>query len=34
MFFFLNAPPKLILTEKMYVQAFHISNDSKVIGYW
>ena len=33
MFFFLNAPPKLIVTEKTYAHAFHISNNSKIIGY-
>ena len=33
MFPFLNASPKLIVTEKTYAYAFHISNSSKIIGY-
>ena len=33
MFFFLSASQKLIVTEKKYAQAFHFSNNSKIIGY-
>ena len=31
MFFFLNASPKLIVSEKTYAHAFHISNNSKLL---
>ena len=34
MFLILNTSPKLIVTEKAYTQAFHISNNSKIISYW
>ena len=33
MFPFLNASPKLIVTDKIYAYTFHISNNSKIIGY-
>ena len=33
MFLFPNASRKLIVTEKTYAQAFHISDNSKIIGY-
>ena len=33
MFLFLNASPKLIVTEKTYAHTFHISNNSKTMGY-
>ena len=32
MFLFLNASPKLIVTEKTYAQAFQISNNLKLLG--
>ena len=33
MFLFLIASPKLIVTEKSHAYTFHISNNSKIIGY-
>ena len=32
MFLFINASPKLIVTEKAYAQAFQISNNLKLLG--
>ena len=33
MFLILNVSPKLIVTEKTYAHTFHITNNSKIIGY-
>ena len=33
MFLFRNASTKLTVTEETYAHAFHIGNNSKIIGY-